>query len=181
MTTQQVVKTTKKPFTTTKQTTVSTENPTTEKFVEKVVTQQISSNFRELTIENTQLSNQPLATTECTEVVQIEGITEPGQAVDVLISQFFTTFNLTITSEILTSYGCWCSKPLTGQAAQGAPLDDLDRICKQWSTCTRCERFSSCSGSVTDDFSVEYCGNSNDYRVFLVRCRIQGCNSGFSG
>ena len=30
---------------------------------------------------------------------------------------------------------------------------------------------------MTDDFSVEYCGNSDDYRVvfkLIVKCRIQG-------
>merc|ERR1712176_1214151 len=45
------------------------------------------------------------------------------------------------------NYGCWCSKPLTGQAYGGEALDEIDRICKLFSRCRKCEKWSNCAGS----------------------------------
>ena len=45
----------------------------------------------------------------------------------------------------IRDYGCWCTKPFTGDGFMGQPLDDVDRICKLWSQCNRCIGLSTCT------------------------------------
>ena len=56
--------------------------------------------------------------------------------------------------DAVIGYGCWCSKPFTGDAFKGKPLDEFDQICKSWSQCSRCNGLSGCAGGEGFNYTV---------------------------
>lgn len=106
----------------------------------------------------------------------------------ILTNYGITSFTLTNTvrrrrrdvQDVLNAvqnYGCWCSKPFTGHAYGGEALDDIDRICKMFSRCKKCEKFSSCAGSASDGFTVDYSPTLDTYTCNASsECAMNACH-----
>ena len=61
------------------------------------------------------------------------------------ISQMFTDFGLSVAASIdrIEDYGCWCPKAFQSENhLVGAPLDELDGLCRKYASCCKCEKAS---------------------------------------
>lgn len=47
-------------------------------------------------------------------------------------------------ADAIKDYGCWCL-PNQGMEGNGAPIDDIDRICHEFNTCNTCLEYDSCN------------------------------------
>lgn len=73
-------------------------------------------------------------------------------------------------------YGCWCSKPFTGNALGGQHIDEIDRICKLYARCNKCDRLSSCNGDASVGYSVSYDVVQDTYTCSAANeCAMNAC------
>jgi len=42
------------------------------------------------------------------------------------------------TFDLLSTYGCNCHAIISGKTGTGRPVDELDRACQQYLSCTKC-------------------------------------------
>ena len=74
------------------------------------------------------------------------------------------------------NYGCWCSKPFTGDAMKGKSLDEIDSVCKAYSMCTRCSKLNRCVGSDDDAYSLTFVPATDNYTcVSATECGLNKC------
>jgi hypothetical protein len=74
------------------------------------------------------------------------------------------------------NYGCWCSKPFSGDAFKGKPLDEVDSVCKAYSMCTRCSKLNQCVGSDADAYSLTFVPSTDTYTcVSDTECGLNKC------
>jgi len=78
--------------------------------------------------------------------------------------------------DAVMGYGCWCSKPFTGDAFKGKPLDEVDQICKSWSQCSRCNGLNGCTSGSNDEFSYTISGATSSYTcTAATECGLNKC------
>lgn len=84
------------------------------------------------------------------------------RAVQEILEEFLPAVDLTK----LENHGCWCSRILgVNPDFRGEAVDDLDRLCKQWSVTRRCNRLKGGSCYHTPD---EYTTNPFNKEVYTL-------------
>merc|ERR1712080_192306 len=66
-------------------------------------------------------------------------------------------------------YGCWCSKPSTGTAFQGQPLDELDVLCRTHATCDRCGKLTTCTGPIDHGYTALFDPDNDTFMCLGIR------------
>jgi len=83
------------------------------------------------------------------------------------------------TFDLLSGYGCNCHAIISGKTATGRPVDELDRACQQYLSCTKCikKNFDG-SCSLDEEYQLDFMNfDTSSYSCpsFLPSCSRSVC------
>lgn len=84
------------------------------------------------------------------------------QAVVQILSEFLTTND----AQEVSQHGCWCSKIMgSNPDFAGDPVDNIDRLCKEWSVTRRCNSLENGGSCPRSTYNPKNLGNLINYTI----------------